>query len=86
MDRSVDRAVAADRARWLAELAQAVDQAQRWSLGASAAGFPEIKDLYRRLDAIRIEVEDLRRGRRGVPLSEIDPLWTNLFAFGRPKP
>jgi hypothetical protein len=79
VDRSGDRAAAADRARWLAELAEAVDHAQRWSLSASAAGIPEVKHLYRRLDALRVEIEDLRRGRRGVPPNEIDPLWTNLF-------
>lgn len=79
MDRSGERAAATDRTRWLAELAEAVDRAQRWSLRASAAGLPGVRGLYRRLDALRIEIEDLRRGRRGVSPNEINPLWTNLF-------
>ena len=44
MNRPGDRMGGAERARWLAELAQAVDQAQQlaWSLGASKANAAEV--------------------------------------------
>lgn len=81
MNRLGERPAAGERGRWLAELAQAVDQAQRLArtLSVAQGTCAEAEDLYGRLEAIRIEVEDLRRGGWGARPTRIDPLWTNLF-------
>lgn len=80
MNRRQDGTAAAERARWLAQLAQAVEQAQRLacSLGVSKVSTAEVEDLYRRLEAVRIEVEALRRGS---PQREIDPFWSGLLPW-----
>ena len=46
---------ATERARWLAELSEALEQAERlvWSLGDRPGVAPELKELYGRLDAAR---------------------------------
>ena len=53
---------AAERARWLAELADALEQAERlvWSLDDLARTNPEMIELYGSLDAARAEVQALR--------------------------
>jgi len=53
---------AAQRARWLFELAQAIDEAQRvaWQLGAGSGRNAEAAELYARLEAARGEVAALR--------------------------
>jgi len=79
---------AAERSRWLAELAQAIDDALRLARSSSAAhtSCAGAEHLKRRLEAVRDEVEGLRRGRRDTRPIEIDPLWTSLFPWqGRPK-
>jgi len=80
-----ERPGAAERARWLAELAAAVDEAQRIArtLSVSRGGCAEAEDLYGRLDAVRIEIEDLRRGGWGARATQIDPRWTSLFPWTR---
>lgn len=72
---------AAERARWLAELALAVDQAQRLAteIAASEARRSEAGELHAQLEAIRVEVEMLRRGRPEG--DKIDPNWINLFGW-----
>lgn len=81
VNRRGDRGGAAERARWLAELSLAVDQAQRiaWSLGVTEASVAEVEGLYRRLEAARIEIEALRRGALPPRRAELDPLWISLF-------
>jgi hypothetical protein len=76
---------AAERGRWLAELAQAVDEAQRLAkmLRASEADCLAAKEIYDRLEAVRIEVDSLRRGSWIVRRKEIDPLRTGLFPWNR---
>jgi hypothetical protein len=83
--RSGNGAAAIARSRWLGELALAVDQARQLAsqLGAAYGRSEEGIQLCARLDAVRLEVEALRRGHRGVPQREIDPRWINLFAPGR---
>jgi hypothetical protein len=83
VNQSDDRSGGAGRARWLAELALAVDQAQRlaWSLRVSEANVAEVEGLYRRLEAARIEIETLRRGATPARPTDLDPLWTSLFNF-----
>lgn len=85
MNRSGERPAAAERSRWLAELAQAVDQAQRLArtLGVPGGNCEPAKELYDRLELVRIEVEALRRGAWGASPIEIDPLWTSLFPWNR---
>ena len=87
MDRLGERPAAAERGRWLAELAQALGEAQRAarSLSASRGNCPESELLNTVLELLRIEVEDLRRGGWGARPMKIDPHWTSLFPWrGRP--
>jgi hypothetical protein len=53
---------AAARARWLSELAQAIDEAQwlAWRIGVVEGRNPEALELYVRLEIARAEVEALR--------------------------
>ena len=88
VNRPGDRSGAAERARWLAELAEAVDQAQRlaWSLGVLEAGLAEVEGVHRRLEAARIEIEALRRGTWPARQADIDPLWISLlYPSGKPS-
>lgn len=81
MNRFSDRPASAARAQWLAELAQAIADAQRLARTPSIpkANCAEVEALYRRLELIRIEVEDLRRGSWGARPGKIDPRWTSLL-------
>ncbi len=83
MDQESNEATATERARWLAELAIAIDQAQKlaWRLGVSEGNDPEAKTLYARLETVRGEVESLRRGSWAGELRELDPLWMNLLPW-----
>ncbi len=67
----------AERARWLSELAEAIDEAQRvaWRLGIEDGNNREAKELYARLEVAREEVESLRRGRWGRREIDFSPLW-----------
>lgn len=63
---------AAERSRWLFELAQAIDEAQ-WAalqIGAADGRNPEAIELYRRLEAARREIEQLRVR---IVVSRIEP-------------
>jgi hypothetical protein len=73
----------AGRARWLAELADALDEALRLLLeldlnGGAAA---EARDLYVRIEAARLEVQSLRLSRSIAPRTEPDPEWSNLIPW-----
>ena len=69
-----EEGAAAVRARWMAELAAAIDGAQRvaWQLGSARHASLEARELYSRLEAARLELESLRRGTRQLR-EEIDP-------------
>jgi hypothetical protein len=56
-----------ERSRWLGELAQAIDDAQRlvWELGSAAGLSVDTLDLYARLEVVRDELERMRRARGG---------------------
>jgi hypothetical protein len=84
VDRSPDQASASDRARWLAELAEAIDQAQRvaWALGIAEGDDPEAKELYGQLESARAEVESLRHGRWIRRSREPNPDWPKILADG----
>ena len=86
MQPPADRANAVGRAKWLAELADALEQAQKlaWALGVSRGNSREAKALYGRLEEARSEVEALRRGRLRSFQADLDPLWPSLLPRGRP--
>lgn len=90
MHRSSNETQAAERARWLAELADAIDEAQRlaWRLGVAEGGNAEAKELYGRLETVRGEVDSLRRDGWATCHEEIEPPWMNLmpWAARRRKP
>ena len=69
-----DDRVAAVRARWMAELATAIEGAQRvaWQLGSAQRASLEARELYSRLEAARLELESLRAGTRRIR-EELDP-------------
>ena len=83
MDRQSNDAGAAERTRWLAELADAIEEAQRvaWRLGVSEGADPEAKDLYARLEAARDEVDALRRRTWAGAQQQLDPIWMKLLAW-----
>jgi hypothetical protein len=68
---------AAERARWLAELADALEQAERlvWSLGDLPRTNPEMIELYGSLDAARAEVQALRVKRVATAAADLGPFW-----------
>ena len=55
-----------ERSRWLGELAQAIDDAQRvvWEYGSSVGLSADALDLYARLEVVRDELERIRLARR----------------------
>ncbi len=71
---------ATERARWLAELAAAVDDAQvlLWRIGVLEGDNSDAKELYGRLEATRAEIESLR-GLQDLARDAIDPNWMKLF-------
>jgi hypothetical protein len=78
---------ASERARWLAELAEALEQAERllWSLPELPRGRSEIMELYASLDAARAEVQALR-SRRVVPSRPNPaPFWMKSATSGGEK-
>ena len=74
-----------EEARWLAKLAEAIAQAQKivWRIGVSEGDSAEAKDLYCRLEAVRAEVEALRRGPTAVPKRETRSYWSHLLEKDR---
>ena len=73
----------AERARWLAEVSDALEQAHRLlcELDIDDASTPDALDLYVRIEAARIEAQALRLSRSITPRAEPDPIWTNLSAW-----
>ena len=83
MNQESSEATATDRARWFAELAIAVEEAQKiaWRLGVSEGNDPDAKSLYAQLEAVRSEVESLRRGSWAGQHQELDPIWIKLLPW-----
>ena len=69
---------AAERARWLGELSDALDRAQAliWGLGGSVMRDADTLDLAARVEAARAEVRSLRLARLAEPGAEDHPEWT----------
>lgn len=74
---------AADRARWLAEVADALEQAHRllFELDLKEDSAAEALDLHLRIEAARLEVQSLRLSRSITPRTRPDPDWTNFPAW-----
>jgi hypothetical protein len=72
---------AANRARWLAELASAIESAQllAWQLGTAERPSAEARALYGRLEAARVEVETMRGISVHTPLAE--PAWLEALGW-----
>jgi len=64
---------AAPRAQWLAELADAIESAQRlaWQLGTGERRSAEARELYEQLEAARIEVETMRGVSVHTPMADL---------------
>ena len=73
--------VLALREEWFAQLAEAIEGAQRlaWQLGTNIGASVEARELYGRLEAARVELESLR-GVTARPLAIAEPEW--LAALG----
>jgi hypothetical protein len=77
--------VAAERARWLAELSDALDEAQRLLLrrGVSGADSRQGIALYLRIEGARFAVQSLRLRRSTGPSDVSDPKWTDPLPWER---
>jgi hypothetical protein len=66
---------AAERARWLAELSEALNAARRLIAEMALAGDrgAEAQELYLRIEAARLEVQSLRLSRSLNPREENEP-------------
>jgi cell division inhibitor SulA len=75
---------AALRARWLAELAEALENARALvkQLGA-ADGRLEAIELYARIEAIRFEVQAMRLGMRSTVAERTSPEWSKNLPWQR---
>ncbi len=72
----------AARDKRMADLLETVHQAQQIAraLCNSRDNDNEVKLLFGRLEAVRLEVEQMRRNG-AVPFEEIDPKWTGLLPW-----
>lgn len=87
MDQRSERS-AASRAQWLAELALAIQEAQRlaWMLSAHSGHSAEGKELHARIEAARLEIDSLRRGRLAPPREGNDPFRTSFQPWSPAAP
>lgn len=68
---------AAQRARWLAELAEALDEAGTLlNKVAPSEGNREAAELRQRIETVRLEVEAMRVGRSMLVRQDLRPEWT----------
>lgn len=81
MHRAPDQVVALERARWLAELGRAVVQAQKlaWRLGVAEGDSGEARELYARLEAVRLELDVLRFNGWVAVQHEVDASWLDAL-------
>jgi hypothetical protein len=78
-----DERNAATRARWLAELANAIESAQQlaWQLGTASRPSAEARDLYGRLEAARVEVESMQGAGALSRDSSPAPVWLDALGL-----
>jgi hypothetical protein len=79
---------AAERARWLAELAQVIQEAQELVSQLAVAGGrrSEALDVCARLEAAYAQVQSLRRSRTSGSSGNIDPIWSEHLPWDRALP
>jgi hypothetical protein len=77
---------AAQRARWLAEISDALEEAQKliWRLGISGVRNVDAIDLSARLEAASAQVRSLRLGRANEFPENSNPEWSNRLPWDRP--
>lgn len=87
MSQWVGESKAGERARWLSELADAIDQAQRllWSLASADQASVEARALYGELEAVRGEIDSLRRGATAHEDEQLDDIgqWLSSLAWNQ---
>lgn len=71
---------AANRARWLAELAEALDEARDL---VREFGVGDGEELYARIAAVRQQVETMRISRRSGGGQDLDPEWSKDVPWRR---
>jgi hypothetical protein len=83
VNEKLSEVVVSDRARWLAELAVAIEQAQKvaWRLGVTEGQDPEALDLYAQLESAREEIEVLRCGGWSGEQQPLDPFWIKFLPW-----
>jgi hypothetical protein len=81
MHRAPDQVVALERARWLAELGRAIVHAQKlaWRLGVAEGDSEEARELYARLEAVRLELDGLRFNGWIAVRAEVDASWLDAL-------
>jgi len=79
---------AAERARWLAELANVLEQAQELvsQLAVADGRRRDALDVSARLEAARAEVQLLRRARISDPPKNLGPNRSKQLSWDRPWP
>ena len=77
---------ATERARWLAELADALEEAQKlaWEIGQSENQSAQAMDLYGRLETVRLEVRAIRVSRSDRNRADFNPEWTEYSPWSDP--
>ena len=88
MHRSTSEDVAADRARWMADLAAAIDDAQRvaWRIGIVEGSGGVAMALYRRLEIARAELDAIRTSGWATMREEFPPEWMDYLRNGTIEP
>ena len=78
---------ATERARWLAAVAEALNEAHSLlsQLDSSGAKRSEAAELYLRIEAARLEVQSLRLSRSLKRRDQFDPEWTDLQPWVRTR-
>ena len=73
---------AAFRAQWLAQLADAIENAQSlaWQLGAQERTSAEARRLYGRLEEVRLELDSIR-GIVGPVTGRMEPGWLQKLGW-----
>jgi hypothetical protein len=86
--RSSNERMAAERTRWLDDLAAAIDDAQRvaWRLGIAEGADGEAMALYGRLEIARTEVEAIRNSGWATMREQFAPDWIYLLNDGVIRP
>lgn len=75
------RTAAVNRENWLAELAEAIDEAAQlaWRLGYVEGDSADARQLFTRLGNLRGELETIRGNGWMSVSAKISPFWSNLL-------